>query len=91
MKSMKKISYSEAKKRLLDIFPDFVVRGSSFLPDGYLIVAVPKTVPNDELYNGGFFKVTYAGEFQGYSPAMNPEEFKESLKHPIEVFTPGQK
>ena len=88
---MREISYSEAKKILLDILPEFVVRGSSYLPDGYLIVAVPRSVPNDELYNGGFFKVTYAGEFQGYSPVMNPKEFKESLQHPIEVFTPGQK
>ena len=87
---MKKLSYIEAKEKILKTFPDCTIRGSNRLPDGYLFVVHPQHVPDGEFYHGGLFKVTDAGEIEGYSPVMNPEEFKEALKHPIELPVPHQ-
>lgn len=72
-------------------YPGYTVRGSNYLPDGYLFVAHPWDVPPGEFYHGGFFKVTYTGELYEYSPVMDSKEFKEALKHPIELPAPHQK
>ena len=88
---MKKLSYFEAKAKVLRAYPGYIVLASNYLPDGYLFSTQPWTVPQGEWYLGGHCKVTYAGEVLDYSPVMDPEEFKEALKHPIETLTPGHK
>ena len=87
---MKTISYFEAKAKVLCAYPGYIILGSNYLPDGYLFATQPWTVPQGELYLGGYCKVTHAGELFEYSPVMDSEEFKEALNHPIEIFKPGQ-
>lgn len=77
------ISYKKASEIILQQYPDSDITSAFKLPDGYLFCIKPKNWPQDEYLLDGFFKVSNDGIMSEYSPVMDPEEFKESLKNEI--------
>lgn len=78
------ISYEKAKELVLKSRPGRIIDASYRLPDGYLFVAVPKSLAEDDCVFDAFTKVPASGSLEEYSPVFNPEEFKQAMKNQIE-------
>jgi hypothetical protein len=79
------VQYAQAKRIILNAYPDSVVTSGMKLPNGYLFSIQPKTWKEDEILLDPFFKVDgNTGKVTEYSPVMNPEEFKQALNNVIE-------
>jgi hypothetical protein len=52
--------------------------------DGYVFSLRPDKWPKDEILMDPFFKVSANGKVTGYSPVMDPKEFREGMKNRIE-------
>ena len=73
-------NFDEAKEIVLYNVRDWIIRAAFKLKDGYLFSIAPDM---EAEIVGGFYKVSYEGEMEEYSPVMDPQEFKEALKNPI--------
>ena len=78
------ITYENAKNIVSKNNLGAILDSSYKLSDGYLFLAVPKDLPEEDFVLGGYFKVAFSGQLQEYSPVMNPEEFKQALINRIE-------
>ena len=79
------LQYAQAKRIILDAYPDSVVTSGMNLPNGYLFSIQPKDWNEEEILLDPFFKVDGStGAVTEYSPVMDPEEFKQALQNVIE-------
>lgn len=81
-----KITVENAKKIVLDQFPDSIVNSVMDSPSGYIVSIQPKKWDENELLLDPFFKVSKKdGSMSEYSPVMDPEEFKKALQNVLYV------
>lgn len=81
-----KITVENAKKIVLDRFPDSIVNSVMDLPSDYLVSIQPKKWDENEILLDPFFKVSKKdGSVGEYSPVMDPEEFKKALQNVLYV------
>ncbi len=79
-------SFSEATKNIECNFSGFVVNAVYAIDSGYIFSIEPKEMSDNKYVLGGFYKIErMTGEITGYSPVMNPEEFKNALNNPVMI------
>ena len=78
------IDYSNAKKIVLNKYPDSNIVASFKTPTGYIFSLKPKSWSDSETVLDGMFKISNPGKMTEYSPVADPEEFKLALKNRIE-------
>lgn len=77
------INHEIAANLIKKQYSESIIVASYKLKNGYLFSIRPKDLPvNIELFDP-FFKVSNDGIITEYSPAMDPSEFKEALKHRV--------
>lgn len=79
-----KLTYEEARKGILNAMPGWRIAASFSAEFGFVFSMLPESLSKNDYVLGGFYSVSFAGEINGYSPVMNPEEFKEIMRCPIE-------
>lgn len=79
-----KLTYAEAKQGLLTSIPGWKISAAYQMFDKFLFSVAPQNKKNNDYVLGGFYTVDcITGEINGYSPVMNPEEFRHALSNPI--------
>lgn len=77
------ITFNDAKQKIQKAHKDSNVIGSYKMDDGFLFSLKPKEWKDEDYVLDGLFKVSNTGIISEYSPVMNPEEFKETLRNQI--------